>query len=93
MKRLLPLTIAIVAGFLILIAYFIPALSEVSVTVQDWFKILAVGAMVLGGGNLIKLHLMKVSGQRKEWGYSVVTICVSLVSSSLGFSKWVRRRM
>ena len=74
MKRLLPLTIAIVAGFVILIAYFIPAIQSWSDTVQEWFKILAVGAMVLGGGNLIKLHLMKVSGQRKGWGYSIVTI-------------------
>jgi hypothetical protein len=73
-KRLLPLTIAIVAGFVILIAYFIPAIQSWSDTVQEWFKILAVGAMVLGGGNLIKLHLMKVSGQRKGWGYSIVTI-------------------
>ena len=74
MKRTVPLIIAIVAGFVLLIANFIPYAEGWGLTAQEWFNILAVGAMLLGGGNLIKLHLMKVSGNRKGWGYSVVTI-------------------
>ncbi len=74
MKRTVPLIIAIVAGFVLLIANFIPYAESWGLTAQEWFNILAVGAMILGGGNLVKLHLMKISGQRKGWGYSAVTI-------------------
>jgi len=86
-KRTIPLIIAIVAGFVLLIANFIPFAEDWGLTAQEWFNILAVGAMVLGGGNLIKLHLMKVSGQRKGWGYSVVTIVCFFGTIIIGMSK------
>jgi len=73
-KRLVPLTIAIIAGFVLLVANFIPFAEDWGLTAQEWFNILAVGAMLLGGGNLIKLHLMKVSSKKLGWGYSAVTI-------------------
>ena len=74
MKRLVPLIIAIIAGFVLLVANFIPFAEDWGLTAQEWFNILAVGAMLLGGGNLIKLHLMKVSSKKQGWGYSAVTI-------------------
>ena len=80
MKRTVPLAIAIVAGFVLLIANFIPYAEGWGLTAQMWFNILAVGAMLLGGGNLIKLHLMKISSKKAGWGYSAVTIlCFFLV--------------
>ena len=80
MKRTVPLAIAIVAGFVLLVANFIPYAEDWSLTAQEWFNILAVGAMLLGGGNLIKLHLMKISSKKAGWGYSAVTIlCFFLV--------------
>lgn len=87
MKRTVPLIIAIVAGFVLLIANFIPYAESWGLTAQEWFNILAVGAMVLGGGNLIKLHLMKVSGQRKGWGYSLVTIVCFFGTIIIGMLK------
>ena len=80
MKRTVPLAIAIVAGFVLLVANFIPYAEDWGLTAQEWFNILAVGAMLLGGGNLIKLHLMKISSKKAGWGYSAVTIlCFFLV--------------
>jgi hypothetical protein len=80
MKRLVPLVIAIFAGFVLLVANFIPFAENWGLTAQEWFNILAVGAMLLGGGNLIKLHLMKISSKKSGWGYSAVTIiCFFLV--------------
>ena len=80
MKRTVPLVIAIVAGFVLLVANFIPYAEDWGLTAQEWFNILAVGAMLLGGGNLIKLHLMKISSKKAGWGYSAVTIlCFFLV--------------
>ena len=87
MKRTVPLLIAIVAGFVLLIANFIPYAESWGLTAQEWFNILAVGAMILGGGNLIKLHLMKVSGRRKGWGYSVVTIACFAATIVIGMFK------
>ena len=84
MKRLVPLTIAIAAGFVLLIANFIPFAENWGLTAQEWFNILAVGAMLLGGGNLIKLHLMKVSSKKEGWGYSVVTITCFFVALVVG---------
>jgi hypothetical protein len=86
-KRTVPLIIAIVAGFVLLIANFIPVAESWGLTAQEWFNILAVGAMILGGGNLLKLHLMKVSGQRKGWGYSVVTIVCFIATLIIGMFK------
>jgi hypothetical protein len=80
MKRLVPLVIAIIAGFVLLVANFIPFAENWGLKAQEWFNILAVGAMLLGGGNLIKLHLMKISSKKSGWGYSAVTIiCFFLV--------------
>jgi len=83
-KRTVPLAIAIVAGFVLLVANFIPAVENWGLTAQEWFNILAVGAMLLGGGNLIKLHLMKVSSKKAGWGYSLVTIVCFFVVIVVG---------
>ena len=84
MKRTVPLAIAIVAGFVLLVANFIPYAEDWGLTAQEWFNILAVGAMLLGGGNLIKLHLMKVSSKKAGWGYSLVTIVCFFVVIVVG---------
>jgi len=88
MKRTVPLLIAIFAGFILIIANFIPYAQGWGLRAQEWFNILAVGAMVLGGGNLIKLHLMKVSAKRKGWGYSAVTIICFVATLIIGLSKF-----
>ena len=88
MKRTVPLIIAIVAGFVLLIANFIPYAESWGLTAQEWFNILAVGAMILGGGNLVKLHLMKISGRRKGWGYSGVTVICFFATLIIGMLKF-----
>jgi len=86
-KRTIPLIIAIVAGFVLLIANFIPYAESWGLTAQEWFNILAVGAMILGGGNLVKLHLMKISGRRKGWGYSGITVGCFFATLLIGMLK------
>ncbi len=88
MKRLVPLIIAIVAGFVLLIANFIPYAESWGLTAQEWFNILAVGAMVLGGGNLIKLQLMKISSKKAGWGYAVVTVVCFFGAIIIGMGKF-----
>jgi hypothetical protein len=94
MKRLVPLWITAVAGFVLIVAYFIPVTQgwgEVTAIWFDitaiWFDILAAIAFVLGGGNLLKVHLKKASDRVKGWGYSIVTVVAFLTMLTLGLGK------
>ena len=61
MKRNVPLFITALGGFTLIIAYFIPATQGWGEVAAIWFDILASIAFILGGGNLLKIHLKKVS--------------------------------
>jgi hypothetical protein len=86
-KRFIPLVIAMTAGFVLIIANFFPYTEGWGLTAQMWFNILAAGAMILGGGNLIKLQLIKVSGKHPGWGYAAVTIICFFGALIIGLSK------
>jgi hypothetical protein len=87
MKRLVPLWITAVAGFVLIVAYFIPTSQGWGEVAAIWFDILAAIAFVLGGGNLLKIHLKKASDRVKGWGYSVVTVVAFLTMLTLGLGK------
>lgn len=88
MKRLIPLWITALGGFVLIVAYFIPITQDWSEKAAIWFDILAAIAFVLGGGNLLKIHLKKVSDKGKGWGYSVITALSFLVVLYVGLVKW-----
>ena len=87
MKRNVPLLLAIIAGFVMILAFFIPYTVSWGEDVSIWFDILASIAFILGGGNLLKVHLKKVSDQAKGWGYSIITIISFLVMLFVGLTK------
>lgn len=87
MKRNVPLLLAIIAGFVMIVAFFIPYTVSWGEDVSIWFDILASIAFILGGGNLLKVHLKKVSDQAKGWGYSIITIVSFLVMLFVGLTK------
>lgn len=74
MKRTLPLLIASITGFLLIASFFVPYTQSWGEEVKTWFDIVAAFAFVLGGGNILKMHLAKISDQRAGWGYSLVTV-------------------
>ena len=86
MKRLIPLLIASIGGFALIVAYFLPATEEWGVELAVWFDILAGIAFILGGGNLLKVHLQKVHDRKAGWGYSGI-ILVSFLAT-LFFGLW-----
>ena len=61
MKRTAPLIITTVAGIIMILAYFIPPAQDWGEEVAVWVDILAAIAFVLGGGNLLKIQLKKMS--------------------------------
>ncbi len=84
MKRTVPLLIAAIVGFVLIISHFIPIAQGWGETAMIWFDLLAAVAFVLGGGNLLKQHLRKVSDQSEGWGYSIITILAFAITLILG---------
>lgn len=87
MKRTVPLIITALGGFVLIVAYFIPATQNWGEVAAIWFDILASIAFVLGGGNLIRIHLKKVSSKGAGWGYSLITIVAFLATLVVGLGK------
>src|SRR5690606_12571489 len=87
MKRTVPVVIAGVTGFVLIASYFIPPYDDWGDTAMQWFNMLAAIAFVMGGGNLIKLNLAKISSRRPGWGYSAVTLVAFVVTLGAGLLK------
>jgi hypothetical protein len=87
MKRTIPLLIAAITGFVVIATTFIPYTKDFGSRTMIWFDILAAVAFILGGGNLLKMNLQKVSDRRPGWGFAVVTIIAFLVTLVIGLAK------
>jgi hypothetical protein len=86
-KRTVPLLITATAGIVLIVASFVPYTESWSEDATVWFDILAAIAFILGGGNLLKIHLMKVSQQRAGWGFSAITVIAFLITLTCGLFK------
>ncbi|HRQ74906.1 MAG TPA: hypothetical protein PK098_03205 [Phycisphaerales bacterium] len=87
MKRTIPLFIAAVAGYVMVIAIFVPRLTDWREDAELWFNILAAVAFVLGGASILGMHLKRVSDRRAGWGYSLVTLGAFLTTLIVGLLK------
>ncbi len=87
MKRTVPLLITAVVGIIFIVSFFTPAAEFLGELAAVWFDILAGIAFILGGGNLLKIHLKKISDRQRGWGYSVVTLVAFLATLGVGLAK------
>lgn len=87
LKRTIPMLIASVGGIIIIIAFFVPKLEDLSNELGVWFNILQAVAFILGGGNLIKLMLRRMSDRQPGWGYAAVTLAAFSVTLIVGLLK------
>jgi hypothetical protein len=87
MKRTIPLLITAVGGFVLIISSFSSYSQSWGEVAAIWFDILAAIAFILGGGNLLKIHLKKVSDHKAGWAYSVVTLVAFLATLIIGLGK------
>ncbi|MBL9120712.1 MAG: hypothetical protein JNL80_12455 [Phycisphaerae bacterium] len=87
MKRAVPTLIAATVGFVLVIAFFIPATQSWGETAVVWFNILAGVAFILGGGNLVKVQLETISARRKGYGYAIVTLAAFFAMLAFGLLK------
>jgi hypothetical protein len=87
MKRTIPLLITAVGGFVLIAAYFVPYTQNWGELAAIWFDVLAAVAFILGGGNLLKTHLKRMSDRVAGWGYSGVVIVSFLATLLVGLLK------
>jgi len=87
MKRTVPLLITAIGGFVLIASVFIPYTEGWGEVAAIWFDILAAIAYLLGGGNLLKIHLKKISDRQAGWGYSGVTMVAFLAMLFIGLFK------
>jgi len=74
MKRTVPLIIAAAAGYVMVIAFFVPWMIDSREHAETWFNILAAFAFILGGASILQMHLKRISDRRAGWGYSVICL-------------------
>src|ERR1043166_1127672 len=87
MKRTVPLLITALGGFVMIGAYFIPYTQSWGETVAIWFDILAAIAFILGGANLVRVQLQKVSDRRAGWGYAGIVLISFFITLIVGLFK------
>lgn len=83
----LPVLVASISGILLVLALFSPRMSVVNTELSEYFNIIAAFAFILGGGNLMRIHLDKISRRTKDWWYSVVTVSGFLFTLIAGLFK------
>ncbi len=89
MKKTVPLLITALVGITMILAAFIPhwPFSVFELELSVFFNIIAAFAFFLGAGNLLQIHLGKVSKQVKGWGYSAVCVIGFVVTLVAGLFK------
>lgn len=80
--RTIALVLAAATGLLVLLGYFIPALTPIQTILLDWAIILAGTAAIVGVFNLILVHGSKIAGREKGGVYSALLL-ISLVAAFL----------
>ena len=87
MRREVPLAITFLVGTLLIISVFLPPAEGLGEDFTVFFDIIAVFAFFLGGGNLVRVHLTKLSRRKDDWVYSIVTLLGFAVMLIVGLFK------
>jgi len=89
MRREIPLFITFIIGTALIVAMFIPhnPFPAFDHEFSIWFDIIAVFAFVLGGGNLLKVHVDRFTRKHPDRWYSLVTIFAFLLTLIIGLFK------
>lgn len=89
MRREIPLIITFIIGVMLIAALFIPRkpFPDLDSEFSRWFDIIAVFAFVLGGGNLLQVHIDRITRGHKDRWYSLVTVVSFLFTLIVGMLK------
>ena len=87
MKRQIPILITAVVGVVLILSFFVPATKSWGEEATTWFGVIAAVAFILGGGNLLKVHLKKMSDRGEGWGYSGIVLLTFAATLIVGLFK------
>jgi len=79
MRRIAPVVITMVVGWITLLTYFMPGISVVRYVLVELAIIVAAFALILGFFNLLSVHATHIIRQRANWFYSFVLIASMIV--------------
>lgn len=82
MRRELPMLVAFVAGLILILEFFVPALRNVAQGAQNWYLVVVAFAIVLGYVSVFRVNYLKVRFRRPDWPYALVLI-ISLVGMAV----------
>ncbi len=76
MRRTVPLVITLIVGTVLIVAEFVPhkPFGSLGDNFSMYFDIIAVFAFILGGGNLLRVHITKINKKKADWPFSAVTL-------------------
>jgi hypothetical protein len=66
--------VAFVAGVIIILEFFVPALRRVADLIQNWYFVVVAFAILVGAFNLLRMNYMKIRHRRTDWFYSIILI-------------------
>ncbi|MGD8403149.1 MAG: hypothetical protein PVJ21_05775 [Anaerolineales bacterium] len=86
--RIIAAVVAIAAGLLVLLGYFVPAsmLLEIRPALVQWAVIIAAFAVLLGVFNLFGVHWHKIRTRQKGIAYSILLIFSMFATAVLGIA-------
>lgn len=84
--RYAALVLAVLAGLIVLIGYFIPALAPIQSLLLTWTIILAGAAALVGVFNLILVHGNKITRREKGGIYSAILLICLFASFVFGLA-------
>jgi len=81
--------ISILVGVLVLAGFFVPDLSALLQLLSTWTTTIIVFALLLGLVNLLRVHLGRVLGGRRDWPYSLALLLSAVLVLALGlYGNW-----
>ncbi len=96
MKRIFPIVnavIAITAGVIVLLGYFITAISALRILIMQVAVLLAGVAVLIGVGNLMSVHLQKMRQQKPGAIYSLVLLVFFLMTFVVTLASYLSPNM
>ncbi|MCD4690691.1 hypothetical protein K8S17_04445 [bacterium] len=86
MKREIPLAITFLIGMFMLVDFFVPhhGVSTAAAEMKQWGTIVIAASILLGVGNLIRVHYRKIRRRKDGWIYSVTTLAAMAVMFYFG---------
>ncbi len=83
----LNIAISMIVGGLVLFGFLVPTAAGVLVRLfSNWTTTIIVFALLLGFGNVLRVHLGRILARRAGWPYSVALIAGAVIVPIVGFS-------